>query len=351
MKSILIYLLASASLALAQTKTVGPQGQGIGTGDRSAFLDALGGTTAGKSLFQMANPSAITFPRINADNTVSALSAADFRTAIGAVATAENETISGNKTFSGQVELTGQLALNDTSAINRKLAWLATANIIDLTAASVITATGTGATARRGGGAVRIIDGDLQTTATGNAIVQIALATGNFEGHFDLLRAIYFTRKWILVKKLILSSTTNVQQFFSIGAGNNIAVNATGLPTSGDSAGWVLESPTSLRLWRCNGGVLTYSSAIDPTAVVANNTTTAHYIWLECNGANTLRLYIVARGFGSGVPTMPETAQITLGGLPNFPSQNGMVLCLRASANNPSAFSSMSLLESKLINY
>ncbi len=121
MKSILIYLLASASLALAQTKTVGPQGQGIGTGDRSAFLNALGGTTAGKALFQMANPSAITFPRINADNTVSALSAADFRTAIGAVATTGNETISGNKTFSGQAEFTGQLATNGTSAMTRDL--------------------------------------------------------------------------------------------------------------------------------------------------------------------------------------------------------------------------------------
>lgn len=35
-------------------------------------------------MFTLANPSAITFLRINADNTVSALSAADFRTAIGA---------------------------------------------------------------------------------------------------------------------------------------------------------------------------------------------------------------------------------------------------------------------------
>jgi hypothetical protein len=44
----------------------------------------LGATTVGGSLFTLSNPSAITFPRINADNTVSALSASDFRTAIGA---------------------------------------------------------------------------------------------------------------------------------------------------------------------------------------------------------------------------------------------------------------------------
>jgi hypothetical protein len=44
----------------------------------------LGGTTIGQSMFTLTNPSAVTFPRFNADNTVSALDAATFRTAIGA---------------------------------------------------------------------------------------------------------------------------------------------------------------------------------------------------------------------------------------------------------------------------
>ncbi len=44
----------------------------------------LGGTTVGQAFFTLTNPSAITFPRINADNSVSALDAASFRTAIGA---------------------------------------------------------------------------------------------------------------------------------------------------------------------------------------------------------------------------------------------------------------------------
>lgn len=47
---------------------------------------SLGGTTVGQNLFTLTNPSAITFPRINADNTVSALDAASFRTAIAALA-------------------------------------------------------------------------------------------------------------------------------------------------------------------------------------------------------------------------------------------------------------------------
>lgn len=45
---------------------------------------SLGGTTVGQNFFTLTNPTAITFPRINADNTVSALDAATFRTAIGA---------------------------------------------------------------------------------------------------------------------------------------------------------------------------------------------------------------------------------------------------------------------------
>lgn len=44
----------------------------------------LGATTVGSNLMTLTNPSAVTFPRINADNTVSTLDAATFRGAIGA---------------------------------------------------------------------------------------------------------------------------------------------------------------------------------------------------------------------------------------------------------------------------
>jgi hypothetical protein len=44
----------------------------------------LGASTLGSNLFTISNPSAVTFPRFNADNTVSSLDAATFRTAIGA---------------------------------------------------------------------------------------------------------------------------------------------------------------------------------------------------------------------------------------------------------------------------
>lgn len=57
---------------------------------------SLGATTVGSNLFTLTNPSAITFPRINADNTVSALSAANFRTAIGGTTVGQNIFTAGN---------------------------------------------------------------------------------------------------------------------------------------------------------------------------------------------------------------------------------------------------------------
>jgi hypothetical protein len=57
---------------------------GTGASSASGARTNLGATTLGGNLFTITNPSAVTFPQFNADNTVSALSAASFRTAIGA---------------------------------------------------------------------------------------------------------------------------------------------------------------------------------------------------------------------------------------------------------------------------
>jgi len=72
--------LATLALGTALPLTSG------GTGGTSASTGrtGLGATTVGANLFTLTNPSAVTFIRINADNTVTALDAASFRTAIGA---------------------------------------------------------------------------------------------------------------------------------------------------------------------------------------------------------------------------------------------------------------------------
>jgi hypothetical protein len=81
----------------------------------------FGATTLGGNLFTISNPGAVTFPRFNADNTVSSLNAADFRTAIGAgvgggtvtsvagTGSANGLTLSGTVTSSGNITLGGSV--------------------------------------------------------------------------------------------------------------------------------------------------------------------------------------------------------------------------------------------------
>ena len=104
-----------------------------------AWSNVTGSTTAGSNLVTLTNPGAITFLRINADNTVSALDAATFRTAIGAgtgngsvTSIATNNGITGGTiTTTGTIGLTGQaLALHN----------LASNGFIVRTAADTVTA-------------------------------------------------------------------------------------------------------------------------------------------------------------------------------------------------------------------
>lgn len=94
---------------------------GSGATTASAARTNFGATTLGGNLFTITNPSAVTFPRFNADNTVSSLNAADFRTAIGAgtgggsvtsvagTGTANGLTLSGTVTSSGNITLSGSV--------------------------------------------------------------------------------------------------------------------------------------------------------------------------------------------------------------------------------------------------
>lgn len=115
-------ITTSGTITLAGTLAVANGGTGGTTA--SAARTNLGATTIGANLFTLTNPSAVTFPRFNADNTVSALDAATFRTAIGAgtgggsvtsVALSGGTTgltVSGSPiTTSGTITLAGTLAV------------------------------------------------------------------------------------------------------------------------------------------------------------------------------------------------------------------------------------------------
>jgi hypothetical protein len=77
-------LLAATSLTLGWTGQLSIARGGSGASTAADARTNFGATTVGSNLFTLTNPSAVTFLRVNADNTVSALDTATFRTAIGA---------------------------------------------------------------------------------------------------------------------------------------------------------------------------------------------------------------------------------------------------------------------------
>jgi len=116
----MIYTTASDTYAVADLTAAGRAL--LDDANAAAQRTTLGATTVGSNLFTLTNPSAIRFPRFNADNTVSALSDSDFRTAIGAgtgngtvtsvggTGTVNGITLSGTVSSSGNLTLGGTLS-------------------------------------------------------------------------------------------------------------------------------------------------------------------------------------------------------------------------------------------------
>jgi hypothetical protein len=114
---------------------------GTGASTAAAARTNLGATTVGANLFTLTNPSAVTFPRFNADNTVSSLDAAAFRTAIGSgsvtsvsgTGTVNGLTLSGTVTSSGNLTLGGTLDLSSPPAIGGTTPAAVTGTVITAT--------------------------------------------------------------------------------------------------------------------------------------------------------------------------------------------------------------------------
>jgi hypothetical protein len=91
---------------------------GTGASTASAARTNLGATTLGANLFTVTNPSAITFPRFNENNSVSALSASDFRTAIGAGTGTGDVTLTGTQTLTNKTIAFADNTLTNVASIN-----------------------------------------------------------------------------------------------------------------------------------------------------------------------------------------------------------------------------------------
>ena len=164
---------------------------------------SLGATTLGANIFTITNPGAVTFPRFNADNTVSSLSATDFRTAIGAGTSSATGTVTSvggtgtvsGLTLSGTVTTSGNLTLGGTLAVTASNFASQTANSVliaptgsagvptfrALVAADIPTLNqNTTGTAANVTGTVAIANGGTGATTAANALTNLgAYAASN----------------------------------------------------------------------------------------------------------------------------------------------------------------------------
>ena len=135
-----------------------------GTGESSAAgaRTSLGATTVGGNLFTLVNPNAVRFLRLNADNTATALSASDFRTAIGFSTAATND----ESAFQPASANLTPLAANDGSGLTN----LALSNVVGLQ-----TALNTVALASNVSGVVAITNGGTGATNAATARTNLGL--------------------------------------------------------------------------------------------------------------------------------------------------------------------------------
>jgi hypothetical protein len=101
--------LTSGTVAAARggagTITGALKGNGAGLVTQAASTDLSDGTTVGRNLFNLTNPSAISFPKIAADNSVSTRTPAQVATDIGAELTANKDAASGYAGLDGSTLL------------------------------------------------------------------------------------------------------------------------------------------------------------------------------------------------------------------------------------------------------
>jgi hypothetical protein len=94
----------------------------VASGSAAELRTRIGATTVGSNLITLPDSTTIRYPRINNDNTISSLTAANLLSDIGAVALNKTETIDGVKTFSSTIvgNITGNAATagNATTVTN-----------------------------------------------------------------------------------------------------------------------------------------------------------------------------------------------------------------------------------------
>lgn len=230
---------------------------GTGGATQAAARTGIGATTVGANLLTLANPSAITFPRINADNSVSALTASAFRTATSSAALGANSDITSLTGLTtaltvaqggtGAATLTGYVKGTGTTAMTAA----ATVPVADISGTLTVAQGGTGAVTLTG-----YVKGTGTTAMTAAATVPY----NDVSGH-----------AWINASSTLdqTQAAINTAKEFTLDtgiSGTGIAVNASSRITFTDAGTYMLNPSIQFA----------NSSGADHTATV----------WFRKNGTN-----------------------------------------------------------------
>ncbi|CAB4147619.1 hypothetical protein UFOVP507_38 [uncultured Caudovirales phage] len=305
---------------------------GTGATTDATARTALGATTLGANLFTITNPSAITFPRYNADNTVSALDAATFRTAIGA----------GTSSTTGTVTSVAALTLGTTGTdLSSTVATGTTTPVITLQVPTA-SASNRGALSaadwttfnNKGSGTVTSVTGTAPVVSSGGTTpaISMAAATTSVSGYLTSTDWTTFNNKGSgSVTSVSVSSANGFAGTVATGTttpaitvstsitgvlkGNGTAISAATVGTdysagtSANTSGLVYSTTTTGALTTATGAQISSalgSTAISGNAATATSATTATNL---ASGANLQIPYQTSSGATSFIaaPTISST--------------------------------------------
>ena len=292
---------------------------------------SIGATTLGGNLLTITNPSAITFPRFNADNTVSSLDAATFRTAIGAGTSSTTGTVTSvggtgtvnGITLTGTVTSTGNLTLGGTLS-NVSL----TTQVTDTLPA---TNGGTGqSTYTVGdllvGGATNTL-AKLADVATGNALISGGVGVAPSYGKIGLTTHVSGTLPVANGGTGITALGTGVATFLGTPTSANLAAAVTNETGSGALVFGTIPTLTGMRQTRVAMGAsnidlstgnyftrtISGATTLTVSNIVATGSANSFILDLTNGGAGAITWWSGVKWVAGTAPTLTAAGRDTLG--------------------------------------